>query len=374
MSRDTGEKQYSARRPLLLGTLGVIALLGGLLGWATAVSVDSAVVTTAQVAVEARNQPIEHVDGGVVAEVLVANGDRIEPGDPLLRFAAGQIDAELRVIELDLAALQARHNRLEAELYQTESITWDAQLLTLSEQSLAIQQVLDEESLAFATRRDLHAQLTGLLQNQIKSALVPQEAAELETELLKLEADRADEVEAQLQQVRAQIQDLARRQRTLSGQALRQEVVAPVSGTVFGLTVSGVGDIVRPAEPLMYIVPDSSALILVAQIEPVHVDRVYVGQEVTIRFPAFQYQTTPERKGTVMRVSADTFSDPRTGRSWYEAEISIDTASEHTSNTSGLPLIPGMPAEVFINTGDRSVISYLAKPVTDFFSNSLREE
>jgi len=371
VNRDTDERRYSARRPLLLGTLGVAALVGGLLGWATAASVDGAVVTPAQIAVEARNQPIEHVDGGVVAEVLVANGDRVEPGDPLLRFTVGQTDSELRAIELDLAALQARRNRLEAELHQAESISWDTQLVALGEQSLAAQQILDDEALAFATRRDLHAQLTGLLRNRIESAPGPQQAAELEAELLRLEAERSDEVEAQLQQARQQAQDLARRQRAVRGQALRQEVLAPVSGTVFDLAVSGAGDIVRPAEPMLYIVPDSSALIVVAQVEPIHVDRVYVGQEATIRFPAFQYQTTPERKGTVLRVSADTISDPRTGRFWYEAEIAIDATAQESD---GLPMIPGMPAEVLISTGDRSVISYLAKPVTDFFSNSLREE
>ena len=372
MNRDTDEGRYSARRPLLLGTFGVVALVVGLVGWGVGASVDSAVVAPAQVAGETRNQPIEHLDGGVVAEVLVANGDSVEPGDPLLRFAVGQINSELEAIELDLAALQAHRDRLEAELRQEEFISWDDQLLELAEQSHEVQQLLGEEELAFATRSDLHAQLTGLLQSRIESAPGPQEAAELEAELLKLEAERSDEVEAQLQQVRSQAQELTRRERSLRGRVFRQEVLAPVSGTVFGLAVSGPGDIVRPAEPLLYIVPDGSALIVVAQIRPVYIDRVYAGQEATIRFPAFQYQTTPERSVTVMRVSADTISDPRTGRSYYEAEVAIDATAQ--GEGGGLPLIPGMPAEVLISTGDRSVISYLAKPVTDFFSDSLREE
>ena len=378
MNQNTGEnqniseKQYSARRPLLVGGLGVFALVGGLFGWGLGASVDSAVVAPAQVTVEAGNRPIEHIDGGIVAEVFVSNGDNVAVGDPLLRFAVGQADSELQAIGLDLAGLQARRNRLEAELHNQDAITWDAELLELVAESLDAKQILDEEELAFATRVDIHAQLIELLQTRVDAAVGPQEAAELEAELLKTEAERADEIEAQLQQVRSQSQDIARRQRSVRAQAVRREVLAPVSGTVFGLTVSGVGDVVRPAEPLLYIVPDDSALILVAQIQPNSVDRVYAGQEAAIRFPAFEYQITPERNGRVMKVSADTFTEPRTGRTYYEAEIAIDAITQ--DGEGGLPLIPGMPAEVLINTGDRSVISYLTKPVTDFFSGSLREE
>ncbi len=370
MTGNEDDRRYSARRPLLLGIIAVVALVGGLLGWGLTTSVDSAVIASAQVTVEARNQPIEHVDGGVVAEVVVADGDRVESGDMLLRFATGQIESEVAAIEIDLAALQARRSRLEAELRQEDFISWDVQLLTLSQESPAVQQILAEEERAFAVRINLRSQLAELQADRIASVSKTQEATALEAELLKLESERADEVEAQLLTASAQAQDLARRYRSARSRILRSDVLAPVSGTVFGLTVGGAGDVVRPAERLLYIVPDGAALIVAAQIQPIHVDRVHVGQEATIRFPAFSYQTTPERTGTVLRVSADAITDQRTGFSWYEAEVAIEAAAQDDE----LPLIPGMPAEVLISTGDRSVLSYLAKPITDFFSNSLREE
>ena len=167
---------------------------------------------------------------------------------------------------------------------------------------------------------------------------------------------------------------MAARIRQLAQRVARRSLRSPVAGTVFAMTVAGPGDLVRPAAPLLSIVPADSELIVLARIETNLVDQIYIGQESLVRFPAFAYQSTPERAGRVLSVSADAYRDEQTGTSWFDVELAIDTDGPDSADApTELPLVPGMPAEVIINTGERSILSYLAKPVTDFFTRSLRE-
>ena len=124
----------------------------------------------------------------------------------------------------------------------------------------------------------------------------------------------------------------------------------------------------------MQIVPDVSALIVRARIRPIDIDQVFLGQEAAIRFSAFPVRSSPEWTGNVRRISADAFSDARTGLSWYEADLAIEPLDGNAEAGESLPLVPGMPVEVQISTGSRTVMSYLVKPITDFFNRSLREE
>ena len=199
-------------------------------------------------------------------------------------------------------------------------------------------------------------------------------------------------------------------------------VTAPVAGEVFGMRVSTVGEVVRPGESILHIVPEGAALVVRAQLKPIHVDQVHLGQQAVLRFSAFTARTTPEYAGRVIRVSADAQTDERTGLSWYGVELAMGAAIEADPATGvgswpgraartaaawlpvdvrnwlqerapewfgesqgtqagavpaqarDLALAPGMPVEVHLRTGARSPLSYLAKPLTDYFARSLRED
>lgn len=374
MNSTERDGRYSARPAVLLGLAGVLILVGGLIVWGLIASIDSAVIASGRLSVEARNRPIEHARGGVVDSVFVRDGDQVATGDPLVRFAYGGAQAELSTLELREAELRARRSRLEAEWRGSSSVPWDSSLLDLAAASPPVAVAIAAEEIAFATRTGLSAQLAAVYEERIALAHSESEVAELEAELLQRESQRLSEIEALLSAARTEQQQTERRIQSIRDQLAVQNVRAPISGTVFGMTVAGPGDVIRPAEPLLYIVPDGSPLVVSARVEPIHVDRVHVGQEATILFSAFPYRSSPERSGRVMSVSADAIVDNQTGLSWFTVELAIDEPSPDDVYEIELALVPGMPAEVFINTGDRPVISYLLKPITDFFSRSLREE
>ena len=144
-----------------------------------------------------------------------------------------------------------------------------------------------------------------------------------------------------------------------------------MSGYVIDRQIHAVNAVVRPAEPVMFIVPEDSPLIIVARVDPINVDVVRPGQEASLRFPTFDARTTPELLGTVRRVSADIIEDQQTGMTYYEAEISPQEGE--MDKLAGLNLVPGMPVDAFIRTGDRSPLTYLTKPLTDYFTRAFRE-
>ena len=217
--------------------------------------------------------------------------------------------------------------------------------------------------------------------------------AELEIQILQIDSRRIEKAEEQARAARARENEIRERLASVRARLVRMEVRAPVSGTVFGMAVFAPQEVVRPGEPILHIVPNNSKLVVMARIAPIHVDQVYPGQTAMLRFSAFPARTTPEFVGEIVRVSADAVHDADTGQSWYHVEITVGRPKESGTsagpdNGSGsgngtgdarnsigdLALAPGMPVEVHIRTGERSLISYLFKPVTDFFRRSLRED
>lgn len=151
----------------------------------------------------------------------------------------------------------------------------------------------------------------------------------------------------------------------------RLDIRAPVSGAVYGMQVNAIRAVIRPAEPVMFIVPDDIPLVISSRINPIHIDQVYVGQEVTLRFSAFNQRSTPELFGKVVKVSADAFVDQATQVSYYKAEITPDPGEY--DKLEGLELLPGMPVEAYIRTDDRTPMNYLIKPIADYFNKAFRE-
>ena len=475
MTGRPADRRSSARRALILGLGGVLVLVGGVAGWGVFASIAGAVIATGRVAVESRNQVVEHIDGGTVSEVLVRDGDVVARGDALLRLAASKLRSEAAILEAQYAELAALRNRLEAEFRGTDAIVWDAELAALSRTTPAVREVLDGQERLFRARKAARAGEVALLRERIgqareeiaglqarvasvkeQSALIDRELdvnrqlfekgltrldrllaleraarnlegqagttaasiagtrgriAELKLQILQIDARRIEEAEEKAREAKAGENQVRERLALVRERAGRMEVRAPVSGVVFGMSVFAPGEVVLPGEPILQIVPEGSDLIVMARIEPIHVDQVYPGQAAVLRFTAFPLQVTPETDGHVVRVSADAVRDSQSGVSWFEVELAIDgpaTAGDAIGsgargetalaggvkvfdnlahalgaeesgpgerNLAGaLALTPGMPVEVHIRTGERSVISFLAKPIADFFQRSMREE
>ena len=192
-------------------------------------------------------------------------------------------------------------------------------------------------------------------------------------ELLQLRDSQSEEAIARLRDLQPREMDMHEKRRALAERLRRLDVRAPVAGVIHGLQVHSKGAVLRPADPILSIVPQDRILVVTAQIDPLHVDSVFPGQEVTLRFPALQNRDTPDLVGKVARISADAFADPATGRFFYRATIIT-----YVSGMAGLPhgtvLIPGMPVDAFLRTGDRTVLQYLLKPLADGVNMALREE
>ena len=194
---------------------------------------------------------------------------------------------------------------------------------------------------------------------------------EIGLEVLRLAAARREEASQQLRDIGSQELELAERRRALAERIDRLDIRAPVAGVVLGLQLTTPRAVLRPAEPVMSIVPQDRPLVIQAQISPLHIDEVHVGQRVRLVFPAFSARTTPELFGTVALVSPDALTQESTGQTYYRAEIVL--AEGEMAKISDQTLLPGMPVEAFIQTANRTPLAYLLKPFTDYFAKAFRE-
>ena len=474
--------EFSSRRSLVLGFLTIAVLMGGVVGWGAFASISGAVIATGQVEVETRDQPVEHIDGGTVGAILVRNGDRVAAGEVLIRLDDAQLRSEAALLEGDAAALAARRNRLEAEFGDAPAIDWDAGLAERAENDAAVRAIVDGERRLFEARRSsregqaaqlrerieqtrkqiagleaqaeaIHRQsgfigrelaaqrtlfekglteLPRLLALEREAAQLDGQAgdivariagargriAEIEIQILQIDALQVEEAEGQAREVQARENQVRERLASIRRRLGRMEVRAPVSGEIYGMGVNALGEVVRPGEPILKIVPEGAELVVMALLEPIHVDQVHGGQEVVLLFSAFPARVTPEFSGRIERVSADVARDERTGFEWYEVEVAIgrpveteretefrswvaraasgaaallpegfvqrraaalaeelaEPAAGTVASAPDLTLTPGMPVEVHVRTGERSPLSYLVKPLTGFFGRSMREE
>ena len=486
---------FAARRPVILGFLSLAVLVSGAVGWGAFTTIAGAVIAAGKVEVESRDQVVEHLDGGTVGEILVREGDKVEAGQVLIRLSGERLHSEAAQLRAEHAELVARRNRLEAEFRDADAVTWDAALAGRAATDPSVAEVVDGQARLFAARRESRAghaaqlrerigqtrkqiagleaqaaavarqtgfmarelkaqrslfeeglsELHSLLELEREAARLDGQAgdiaariagargriAEIEIQILQLGATRIEEAEEQAREVQARENQVAEGLSEVRRRLGSMDVRAPVAGEVLGMQVSTVGEVVRPGEAILQIVPEKAGLVVRAQLEPIHVDQVWPGQDAVLRFSAFPARTTPEFHGRVIRMSADAQHDQRTGLSWYEVELGMGTAIEadpETGIASGpgraartaagwlpssardwmkenapdwiweppevrpaaagdvggatatpahardLALAPGMPVEVHIRTGDRAPLTYLGKPITDYFSRSLREE
>lgn len=430
------ENTWSARGPIIVGLVGLFLLLGGFGTWSVMSSIAGAVVATGRIEVDQNRQVVQHLDGGVVSEILVEEGDTVAEGALLLRLDDNRLRSQLVITEGQLFELTARRGRLEAERDGTKGIAFEAELIELSNtrsevaEFMAGQQRLFHarlESVARETeqlekrRSQIRDQITGVKAQQdstkLQLELIGQELAnqqtlldrglaqagtvlnlrrtsadlqgslgeliaaeaqaegritEIEIEILKLGTGQREEAISRLRDLRYQELEMAETRRALLEQLERLDIRAPVSGIVYGLQVHTPRSVIRPAEPVLYLVPQDRPLVVAAQVNPINIDEVYVGQPVTLRFSALDQRQTPELFGTVVLISADAFEDESSRQSYYRAEIVLNEG-EIDKLPEGIALIPGMPVESYIRTADHSPLSYLVKPLADYFNKAFRE-
>jgi len=393
------------------------------------------VVAPGQVEVEFQRQVVQHPEGGVVQEILVTEGQRVTAGDPLIRLDGSLLKTEFAIVEGQYLEILARRGRLEAEradkpvpefpeilvtaaatgeqareLIAGQQRLFTARLDTLtqsldqlakqSEQVAAQIEGIDAQSAALTVQRDLIAEELQDAQSLLDKGLAQaprvlalrRQAAALDGQLGELKASRAqaetkrteigiarlrasaerrEGAETELRDLGYRELELAERRRSLTEQIARLDIRAPVSGIVHQLQVTTPRSVIRPAEPIMFLIPQDRPLVIAARIATINIDEVEVGQPVVLRFSAFSSRTTPEIDGVLARVSADALVDEQTHSSFYRAEVTIPEAQR--AKLGALTLVPGMPVEVYIQTGERSPLAYLIKPLGDYFARAFRE-
>ncbi len=429
-------KKWSARKPLVIGFIGLLVLFGGFGTWAFTSKIDGAVIASGRIEVDRNRQIVQHQTGGVVAEIKVDEGDTVAAGDLLIQLDPRQMTSQLSIVEGQLYELMARRGRLEAQRDETDTIDFDPEVLEVATQRPDVKELVDGQLNLFRARTDSVARETEQLikrREQIASqvdGVVSQETAlgrqlalieeelgnqetllergltqasavlnlqreqarlrgqigelaaskaqaegrstEIDIEILKLGTSGREEAISRLRDLRYQELELAEQRRALKREIEQLDIRAPVSGIIYGLQVQTPQSVVRAAEPLMYLVPQDRPLVIATQVEPIHVDQVIVGQDVNLRFSALDQRTTPELIGKVLQISADAITDETTGAAYFRAEISLNPG-ELDKLPEGAILLPGMPVEAFIRTGERSPIAYLVKPVADYFARAFRE-
>jgi len=433
---DTSDPNWSAKRFLWAGLLTLAVLVFGLGAWSVFSKIAGAVVASGVIEVASTRQIVQHGEGGVVAEIHVADGDMVEAGAILIRLDGTLLRSELAIVEGQLFELQARLDRLRAERDEADGITFDQNLLNLAETSLEVQKVVagqadlfvarltsvNEETAQLAERKaqlaqqiiGIEAQMVatsrqhgivaseltgqetllgnGLTQLSQVSALQREEAslsgrlgeltatlaqtrgqiAEIEIEILRLTSSRREEAITTLLELQYSAVELIERRLSLSERINRLEIKAPRSGVIYGLQVKTLRAVVTAAEPILYVVPADSFLVIRTRINAIDIDQLELKQEATLRFSAFDSRTTPELDGYVTNISADIFTDEATGASFYTAELLPMEGEVEKLNDN--QILPGMPVEVLIRTGDRSPMDYLLKPLAGYFYKAFREE
>ncbi len=425
----------SARAPIVLGLLALTALVAGFGFWSVSTTISGAIVAPGQVEVDQNRQIVQHPDGGVVESISVTEAQSVKAGDLLITLDGSLIKSELSIVEGQLFENLARRGRLEAERDDKDIPVYSADLMELASARTDVADQIDGQNRLFTARRDtlarqfdqlnrrldqIASQVDGV-KAQIKAqqtqiGLINQElddrktllakgltqsasvlelerqiaqlegsvgelqatkagaegrATEVELEILRIGALRREEANTQLRDIGPQILELAERRRALLERIARLEIRAPVSGIVLGLQVTTPRAVLRPADPVLYLIPQDRPLVIVAQISPLHVDEVHIGQEVNVTFAAFSARTTPVLVGTLVSISADALVDQGSKTSFYRAEITLNPGEREKLGAQ--VLLPGMPVQSMIATGARTPMAYLLKPFTDYFKLAFRE-
>jgi len=425
----------SIEQHLIVGLSVAGVLTVGLGGWASTQEISGALIAPGQIVVESNVKKVQHPTGGVVGELLARDGDKVKSGQIVIRLDDTVTKANLAIVTKNLDGALARAARLEAEQRGLDKLAFPPQLISrasdpdvagvmasesklfdvrvngragqkaqlrervtqLNEEigGLAAQEKAKDEEIALVQKelegvRDLYnkhliqisrlttlerdaARLNGERAQYIASrAQAKGKITETELQIIQVDKDVVSEVSKDLRETNDKIGELIERKVTAEDQLRRVDIRAPQDGIVEQTTVHTVGGVITAGDTVMLIVPQSDDLQVEAKVSPQDIDKLQVGQKTLLRLSAFNQRTTPELNGTVSRVSPDVTTEQRTGQSYYTIRVSMPP--EEIARLGEAKLIPGMPVEAFVQTGERTVISYLMKPLHDQFMRAFREK
>jgi len=427
--------QRSIRLHLIIGLAIVVVLAGGLGGWASTAEISGALIAPGSIVVESNVKKVQHPTGGVVGEVLARDGDLVKAGDVVVRLDDTVTKASLAIVVKTLDGLMARGARLRAEQQGLDKITFPKELLDrasdpevrniiasetklfdvrtngrvgqraqlreritqLNEEiaGLTAQETAKDQEIALVEKelvgvRDLYdkhlvqmsrlttlerdaARLNGERAQYIASrAQAKGKITETELQIIQVDKDMVSDVSKDLRETTDKIGEFVERKVTAEDQLRRTDIRAPQNGMVLQSTVHTVGGVITAGDAIMMIVPQSDDLQVEAKVNPQDIDKLQIGQKTLLRLSAFNQRTTPELNGVVSRVSPDVTVDQRTGQSYYTIRVSM--SAQEIARLGDVKLIPGMPAEAFVQTGDRTMLSYLIKPLSDQLMRAFREK
>ena len=426
------DPQVSLKRNMRIGMILVGALVFVLFVMAALANIQGAVIATGEVSVESKVKKIAHPRGGVVAEIYVKDGDRVKAGDALMRLESTVSGVSAAVSGEGLDQLLAQRARLEAERDSSGSIRFPSELTRRGDASARA--AMAEEARLFRLRRQaimgqkaqlserinqLEQQIRGyqsqisasnrqsaLIQpelegvrslwekklvtinkvNQLERTAVDLDASvaslnaniaqargritEIRQQAIQLDQDSRSQAGAQLGEVMKLLNDQQVRAVGTDDEFTKSVIRAPYDGVVDKLAFTTIGGVIPPAETIMEIVPDTDQLTVEAKISPGDIDQISIGQPAKLRFSAFNAQTTPELNGSLVHVSAETTDDERTGMSYYT--VRLDVEQQEVRKLGALKLVPGMPVEAYIQTGGRSLLSFITKPLRDQVNRAFR--
>lgn len=425
----------SIRAHMVVGLVVMLVLTCGFGGWASTVPISGALIAPGSVVVDSNVKKVQHPTGGVVGEVRVHDGDTVKAGDIVVRLDETVVKASLAIVVKTLNGLWARGARLEAEQRGLDKIKFPQQLLdqksdpdvsdlmasetklfevrvngrtgqkaqlrervtqlneeiaglTAQEQSkdkeialvekelIGVRQLYDQHLVQISRLTTLErdaARLNGERAQYIASrAQAKGKITETELQIIQVDKDMVSEVSKDLRETNDKIGEFVERKVTAEDQLRRIDIRAPQDGMVLQSTVHTVGGVITAGDAIMMIVPQADALSVEAKVNPQDIDKLQIGQKTLLRLSAFNQRTTPELNGVVTRVSADVTTDQRTGQAYYTIRVSMPP--EEVARLGGEnKIIPGMPVEAFVQTGDRTMFSYLMKPLSDQLMRSFRE-
>lgn len=422
----------------LVVTFGLAIILTLFLGggvWAYFVNLSGAVIAPGQVAVLGKPKTIQHLDGGIVSQINVDNGDDVDKGDVLVKLDETLLQANLNIYQNRLRESLARKARLLAERDNSQFIDWDDEVLivlgfktkesvhegqqrlfearrntingqtsqfkekikqfenqvngttALKNSNVAQLEFLDQElagirdlasqslspkSQLMALERQRQGLIGQIAEQDAEIARISNSITETEIQILQIDREFRQSVLEELRQIEQEVSDMTQQLYATIEQLKRIEIKAPVSGVVHELSVFTIGGVIGPGGPVLQIIPQTEEFDFEAKVDPQFVDELFKGQEASLRFSAFNQRTTPELKGNVSHISPNAILDDRTGLSYYLVYFDIEHSELEKLN--GQNLISGMPIEAYIKTKDRTALNYLIKPLTDQFKRAFREE
>ncbi len=414
------------------GSLFLLVVVFG--GWTYLAKIQGAVIATGQVAVEGKPQIVQHLEGGIVSNITVKEGDVVTKGQTVLKLDSTILNANLDAAQTNYFENQALISRLMAEKTRQETIFWSESLLRRSKSPRVRLAMNGQEQLFHARRNALEGEInqfsqrieqlndqdTGLISEieftGSELSLVEQEFSKL-SELLrqnlisrnrvtdlerdrtrlrnavsKLKSDRAgvmngikeaqiqisqvqrlrnEEVLTELRLAQTQADNYAETLKTVSSRTSLVKIKAPASGVVHEMTASTVGGVIAPGQEIMKIIPERESLVISAQVMPADLDQVTLGQDTNVIFSSLKQDSAPELDGVVSYISADDLIDPITGSSYFVVEVEI--ADRQLPKLNGQSLVAGMPADIFIQTESRSVLDYLLGPLKNTLKKTMRD-